>query len=86
MTSQSEFGTITKIIVKNARDAFQDRASISAQWQNLNYTAAPDFAQAVAEYDGFLALLRSTDCEVHSLPEAQGVGLDSIYVRDAAVV
>jgi N-dimethylarginine dimethylaminohydrolase len=86
MISQSEFGTIKKIIVKHPRDAFQDRAAIAAQWRDLNYTAAPDFAQAIGEYDAFLDLVRSTGCEVHSLPKAQGVGMDSIYVRDAAVV
>jgi len=86
MTSQSEFGTIKKLVVKHARDAFQEPAAIAAQWQDLNYTAAPDFAQAIAEYDAFLELLRKTGCELHVLPKAHGVGMDSIYVRDAAVV
>ncbi len=86
MTSQSEVGTITRVIVKHARNAFQGRETIAAQWQTLNYTAAPDFARAIEEYEAFLELLRSTGCEIQLLPETQGVGLDSIYVRDAAVV
>ena len=69
MTSQSEFGTIKKLIVKHARDAFQDPAAIAAQWQDLNYTAAPDFAQAIAEYDAFLELLRKTGCETSRSPQ-----------------
>ena len=84
VTGQSEVGTIKTVIVKHARDAFQDQTVVAAEWQNLNYTGAPDFALAVAEYDAFLDLLRSTGCEAHLLPP--GVGLDSIYVRDAAVV
>ena len=84
MTSQSEVGTITRLMVKHARDAFRGPAAIAAEWQALNFTAAPDFARAIDEYESFLELLRGTG-EIHLLPAA-GVGLDSIYVRDAAVV
>ena len=34
----------------------------------------------------FLELLRSSGCEITMLPKAEGVGLDSIYVRDGSVV
>ena len=86
MTSQSEFGTITRLLVKHARDAFQGPETVAAQWEDLNFTASPDFARALDEYESFLALLRSSGCEISVLPQAEGVGLDSIYVRDAAVV
>ncbi|MEO5718926.1 MAG: arginine deiminase family protein, partial [Chthoniobacterales bacterium] len=86
MTSQSEFGAITRLVVKHARDAFQNAESIAAQWQALNFTAAPDFARAVEQYESFLELLHASGREVTFLPQAEGVGLDSIYVRDAAVV
>lgn len=85
-TSQSEVGNITRLVVKHARDAFQSDFSIAAEWQALNFTAAPDFARAVAQYEAFLALLRGNDCEIIALPPASGAGMDSIYVRDAAVV
>jgi len=86
MTAQSEVGAITRLIAKHARDAFQGPEVIASEWQALNFTAAPDFARAVDEYKGFLELLRTSDCEITMLPGAQGVGLDSIYVRDASVV
>ncbi len=86
MISQSEFGTITRLVVKHARDAFQSPEAITAQWQALNFSAAPDFARALDQYEGFLALLRSSDCEITLLPRAEGIGLDSIYVRDAAII
>ncbi|MEO8045614.1 MAG: arginine deiminase family protein, partial [Spartobacteria bacterium] len=85
-TSQSEVGTITRLVVKHARDAFQNQAAIAAEWKSLNFTGAPDFACAVAQYEAFLALLRRSDCEITLLPPAAGTGMDSIYVRDAAVV
>lgn len=86
MTSQSEYGTITRLVIKHARDAFQGAEAIAAEWQALNFTAAPDFPRAVHQYESLLDLLRSSGCEINLLPKAEGVGLDSIYVRDAAVV
>lgn len=86
MTSQSEVGTITRLMVKHAREAFQGPEAIAAEWQALNFSAAPDFARAVDQYEGFLELLRSSGCAITMLPQAQGVGLDSIYVRDTAIV
>jgi len=86
MTSQSETGAIAQLVLKHARDAFGDPASISAQWRPLNFTAAPDFARAIDEYDRFVDALGTAGADVHMLPKAPGVGLDSIYVRDASVV
>lgn len=85
-TSQSEVGWITRLIVKEPRHAFQSQAAIAAQWQALNFTGAPDFARAVGQYENFVALLRHKNREIAFLPPADGTGMDSIYVRDAAVV
>ncbi|MEO8439072.1 MAG: arginine deiminase family protein [Spartobacteria bacterium] len=85
-TAQSETGTITRLILKHAREAFQNTETITGQWQELNFTAAPDFEQAVRQYDEFLAIAGSSGCEITMLPKATDTGLDSIYVRDAAVV
>jgi N-dimethylarginine dimethylaminohydrolase len=86
MTAQSEVGSIARLVVKHARDAFQAPEAIAEEWRALNFTAAPDFARAVEQYDAFLELLRSSDSEILMLPKTDGVGLDSIYVRDASVV
>jgi N-dimethylarginine dimethylaminohydrolase len=86
MTSQSEVKRITRILVKHARDAFRGPEAIALEWQALNFTGPPDFARAVDQYEAFLQLLRGTGCEMTLLPKTEDVGLDSIYVRDAAVV
>lgn len=86
MSGQSETGAITRLIVKHAREAFGSPEAIASEWQALNFTAAPDFEKAVEQYDAFLALVRGTGCEISTLPKADGVGLDSIYVRDAAII
>ena len=86
MSSQSEVGTITRLVVKHARDAFRGPENIAAEWQGLNFTAAPDFSRAIAQYDRFLAFLDSSGCAITMLPPAEGAGLDSIYVRDGSIV
>src|SRR6188768_644600 len=73
MTAQSEMGALTRLLVKHARDAFQEPESIEAEWRALNFTAAPDFARAIDQYEAFLGLLRSPDCEIVMLPKAKGV-------------
>ena len=64
----------------------QGPEAIANEWQALNFAAPPDFERAVDQYEAFLQLLRRTGCEIEWLPKAGGVGLDSIYVRDASVV
>jgi N-dimethylarginine dimethylaminohydrolase len=85
-TAQSEVGRITQLVLKHARDAFVGPEAIAAEWQALGFTEAPDFARAIDEYEAFAGLLRAEGADVHLLPRGSGVGLDSIYVRDATVV
>ena len=85
-TSQSEVGTIRRVVIKHARDAFVSDAAISAQWRDLNFTAPPNFGRAVDEYDRFVDLIRRSGASIEALPQAGDLGLDSIYVRDASVV
>jgi N-dimethylarginine dimethylaminohydrolase len=77
---------LARVVVKHAREAFRDRARIEAEWRALNFTAAPDLARAIDEYDRWLALLSSSGAQVLSLPASDEVTLDSIYARDASVV
>ncbi len=83
---QSEIGAIKQLLLKHARDAFVSDDAIARQWRQLNYTSPPDFSRAVDEYDRFVEILKSFDIEIHFLPQTDTVGLDSIYVRDAAIL
>jgi len=85
-TSQSDVGAITHLMVKHAREAFASDETIAREWRDLNFTAPPNFARAVDEYDHFLDLLRGTGARIDALPHAEGLTLDSIYVRDASVI
>lgn len=81
-----EVGRIRRLVVKHARDAFQDSDAIAREWHDLNYTAAPDFGAAVHEYEAFLSIVTSLGAEVLQLPKTGSLSLDSMYVRDASIV
>ena len=81
----NEFGEIRTIVLKHARDAFGSQAQCDDEWRALNFTAAPDFGRAVAEYDAFVAAVTAANPRVEWLPPDERAGLDSIYVRDASI-
>ena len=85
-SAQSETAPLTEVLLKHPREAFVDERTIAAQWQALYFTAPPDLARAVDEYDRFVAILKDAGAALHMLPRSEGTTLDSIYVRDAAVV
>jgi N-dimethylarginine dimethylaminohydrolase len=82
----NETGPLAHVVVKHARDAFVDQATVDAQWKALNFAAPPDFARAVDEHDRLIQLLRDAGATVHLLPPDPSTTLDSIYARDASIV
>lgn len=85
-TTQSESGTLARVVLKHARDAFLDQSTAHAGWEALHFTAEPDVARAVEEYEAFVELLRTSGTEIAFLDAADGTSMDSIYVRDASIV
>jgi N-dimethylarginine dimethylaminohydrolase len=87
MTNElSESAPLVHVVVKHARDAFVDEATVAAQWRPLGFTAAPDLGRAIAESDRFIELLREAGAQVHLLPRDATTTLDSIYVHDACAL
>ncbi len=84
--SQSDHGRLRRVVLKHARAALRDPATVAAQWRGLGFTAAPDFDRAIVEYDAFEALLVARGIEVEYLPADESLSLDSMYVRDASVL
>jgi N-dimethylarginine dimethylaminohydrolase len=82
----SEVDRIARLVVKHPRDAFGGPEVIDSQWRDLGFTGPLDFAGAIDEYDRFLALISQIGAEILSLPKGEGVGLDSLYARDASIV
>lgn len=81
-----EVGALELVLVRRPEQAFADAAAIECQWLQLNYPSPPDFAKAINEYDRFVDLLQGIGARVEALPRGERIGLDSIYVRDAAIV
>jgi N-dimethylarginine dimethylaminohydrolase len=82
----SEVDRLARVVVKHARDAFVDPATIAAQWQALNFSDAPDLGRAIDEHDRFIDILEQAGAAVERLPRDGNTTLDSIYARDASIV
>jgi N-dimethylarginine dimethylaminohydrolase len=82
----NEYGRLTQVLVKHARDAFVSDAALASQWQAHGFTAAPDFRLACRQYDAFLAALTAHGGEPLFLPPDAAATIDSIYTRDASLV
>lgn len=81
-----EVSPLHSVVLKHATAAFRSQAHLSSQWQDLGFTAEPDFARAVAEYDAFAQIFVDAGIDISWLPVDSRVGPDSLYVRDASVL
>jgi N-dimethylarginine dimethylaminohydrolase len=82
----SEYGPLASVLVKHAREAFVNEATVQSQWKLLNFSAPPDLHDALDEYDRFIEIIATTGCEMLWLAADGKTTLDSIYTRDASIV
>ncbi len=68
-SAASEVLPIRALLLKHPRLAWLGQDRVRGQWRDLRYTAEPDFARAVDEYDRFVDILRRSVPEVRFLPE-----------------
>ncbi len=85
MSAQSEIAAVRRMVLKHPREAFVSDLSIARQWRDLGYLARPDLHRAADEFDALVELLKGFGIEVLFLPRDDDAGLDSLYVRDAAI-
>ena len=83
--NQSEFHRLGSVLLSPVDSAFTGQDKLMAEWKALNYTEAPDFRKAQAEYASFESLFRERGINCFHLPNSQNASLDAIYCRDAAV-
>lgn len=86
MTNLNEYGRITRLALRHAKDAFKSQAELSGSWKALNYHAEPDFLAACREYDAFAQLFIDLGAMIDWLPADATLSADSIYVRDASLL
>jgi N-dimethylarginine dimethylaminohydrolase len=82
----NEYGRIRRVALRRPAESFVDQARLDAEWRRLNYTTRPDYAGAEAEYLRLIQLMKGEGAEIDFLPADPGLTIDSIYVRDAAIV
>ena len=85
LTSQSEYGAIKSVFIKNAEDAFVSEENLAKEWKPLNFLSKPDLSTASSEYQGFKNLLSDGGAELIPFPKDESVSIDSIYCRDASI-
>lgn len=84
--SHSETGKIKRILLKRPKDAFRGQDHIDTNWRDLHYKGRPNYDAVVEEYSHFVELLRNAVAHIHYLSRDNNTGLDSIYVRDPALI
>ena len=87
MTRFNEYDRLSRVALWHARDAFGGAAQIERDWRALKFTAAPDYARAVDQYDAFVDVLQSSGARVEFIAAVSTeLTLDAVYCRDASVV
>lgn len=84
-TRQSEIGALRTVLVEGPGGAGAGSGKTGETWRDLGWTGPPDPEAAAREHRDFTRLLEELGARVIHLPAAPETGLDSIYVRDAAV-
>ena len=85
MRACNEYDRLGAVAARNPEEAFGDSGKIAQQWQALRFNSAPDMAEAAREHGRFIEILADAGATVHTLPAGDGLTLDAIYARDAAI-
>lgn len=85
-TLQDDYSPLRSVLVRHPRQAWRNQANVDAQWHKLNFLAAPEFEATCRDADALIEVLQRGGARVLQLPGEPRLGLDAIYVRDAAMV
>ena len=82
----NEYGAIRRMALRHPRDAYLSQARLDAVWLAEEFVAAPDYAEALDEYDRFIAAIEAAGVPVEFMPADARNGISAIYARDSAIV
>jgi N-dimethylarginine dimethylaminohydrolase len=86
LTGLNEYDRLRRVAMRRPADAMIDQATVDCEWRDLNYHTAPDFRRAVAEHAALADILARNGAEIIFLPSDDALTMDSLYVRDAAML
>ena len=84
-TIHSEYHQLSSVLLCRPEVAFQSPERINSQWKELNYLDAPHLKTSLEEYENFVGLLDSHSLNKEFLSANDGLSMDAIYCRDAAI-
>ena len=86
MAAFDEYSPLARVALVPPGVAFDGAARIDRDWRALNFTAPPDLALAVEQFEELARLISASGAAVEALAGDETLTLDSIYARDASIV
>ncbi len=84
-TCQSEYLTLTEVLLSPVRNAFQNPKKIAGEWKELHYHSAPHWEKALKEYEAFMGLFREEGINIIEFSSSHNLSMDALYCRDASI-
>ena len=82
----NEYDPIRRLVLYRVSDAYRDQAFLDTVWETQEFTAAPNFDEAVDEYDHFVDVFRKQGIQIDIMRSEEELGLAAIYVRDSVIM
>ncbi len=78
-------GELLRVLVCPPGNAGWNISEKAEAWRELGFQRAPDFAEAQRQHEILCQLLGDSGAEVVSLPAAESLTIDAVYVHDASL-
>jgi len=78
-------GPLQRVVVCSPRAAGWNQPDRVAQWRELGFHHAPEFAQSQAQHEALSRELEAAGAEVLELAPAPDLSLDAVYTHDASL-
>ena len=78
-------GALLRVMVCSPRTAGWDQPERVAQWRELGFRHAPDFATSQSQHENLCRELRNAGAEIVELPAANQLSMDAAYAHDASL-
>jgi len=82
----NEYGALRRVLISPAQSAYGSQERLDAVWQSEEFLGRPDHGEALKQYDGFARALAACGAEVEVFPDAAGLGISAIYIRDSSLI
>ena len=81
----SMVGALQRVLVCSPRASGWSRQETLADWRELGFHHAPEFATAQSQHEALCRELQNAGAEVIELPSADDLSLDAVYAHDASL-